>query len=119
MELGTSDMGDLYPVGAGGVRCACFLSVPTTFVDDDQGYIWWRDSHPPGFVINHDRTPSKRYLVLHRASCGTMSGEPARGRSWTHAYGKTCSDSVSELLAWSRAATGEPPRACGICQPPT
>jgi len=56
------------------------------FVDDDHGYLDWLDHHPDGFVINTGRVPSGTYLMLHRASCGTITGKPARGITFTGPY---------------------------------
>jgi hypothetical protein len=47
------------------------------FVDDDAGYLAWLAGHPADFVINTGRSPSAAYLMLHRASCRTISGTPA------------------------------------------
>ena len=53
------------------------------FEGDDAGYLAWIDGHQHGFVVNTFRKPDPRYLVLHRASCGTIRGKPARGERWT------------------------------------
>ncbi|HUV80802.1 MAG TPA: hypothetical protein VMW40_08305 [Candidatus Bathyarchaeia archaeon] len=43
------------------------------FIDDDRGYLDWIDRNPRGFVVNTYRNPSSKYLILHRATCGTIS----------------------------------------------
>jgi hypothetical protein len=48
------------------------------FEDDDAGYLAWVGSHPHGFVVNTFRKPDPRYLMLHRATCHTITGKPAR-----------------------------------------
>jgi hypothetical protein len=53
------------------------------FEDDDVRYLAWVDGHQRGFVVNTTRKPNPRYLSLHRASCGTIRGKPARGELWT------------------------------------
>lgn len=55
------------------------------FTDDDQGYLDWLERHPAGFVVNTFRIPNPSYVILHvtdrccRATCGTITGTPARG----------------------------------------
>lgn len=88
-----------------------------SFLEDEAGYRQWRDSHPGAFILNHDRRPSQRYLVLHRVSCTTMQDPPSRGELWTFAFAKTCSDTARELIEWSRRVAGVEPRACRLCQP--
>src|SRR5829696_7721217 len=46
------------------------------FEDDDTGYLAWVESHQHGFVVSTTRKPDPRYLMLHRASCGTIRGNP-------------------------------------------
>lgn len=89
-----------------------------TFVDDDAGYIAWLAAHPTGYVLNHERSPSARYLVLHRADCWTIAPrDRADTRTWTIAYPKTCSATRPALTIWAEANTRRPPSPCGTCQP--
>ena len=68
------------------------------FEDDDAGYLTWIDGHQHGFVVNTFREPDPRYLILHRASCGTISGKPAHGDSWTTGeLIKVCAETRAEL----------------------
>jgi hypothetical protein len=60
------------------------------FVDDDPGYLGWVARHPDGFVINTGRTATASYLMLHRSDCGTITGGPARGSTFTGEYVKVC-----------------------------
>lgn len=39
------------------------------FEEDDTGYLMWVNDHPDGFVVNAERPPSPRYLMLHRVAC--------------------------------------------------
>jgi hypothetical protein len=32
------------------------------FTDDDPGFIRWRDTHPDGLIVNHERQPKPRYF---------------------------------------------------------
>ncbi len=89
----------------------------TTFTDDDEGFVRWRETHPLGFVVNHAREPQTTYLKLHRATCWTISGAlPGRGDNWTTAYGKTCAHNIEDLRRWAARVGGELDR-CSTCQP--
>ena len=83
------------------------------FVDDDDGYAAWLADHPDAFVINTGRRPAAADLMLHRASCGTISGMPARGSTFTGEYSKVCGDR-EELEAFARQLGGQA-RPCGVC----
>lgn len=83
------------------------------FVDDDRGYLDWLEHHPDGFVINTGRTPSAAYLMLHRASCGTITGKPARGTTFTGEYAKVCGEQ-NELKEFARHLGGHA-QPCGLC----
>lgn len=76
------------------------------FVDDDRGYLDWLDHHPDGFVINTGPTPSAAYLMLHRAGCGTITGKPARGSTFTGEYVKVCGGR-NELEEFARHLGGQ------------
>jgi hypothetical protein len=83
------------------------------FVDDDRDYLDWLDHHPDGFVINTGRTPSAAYLMLHRTSCGTITGTPARGTTFTGEYAKVCGE-WNELEEFARQLGGHA-QPCGLC----
>ncbi len=87
------------------------------FVDDDGDYLKWVESNPQGFVINCNRQPNSRYLILHRADCHTIIGTPANGESWTSGYMKVCSLDSMELKNWAHQEIKGDPRPCGICKP--
>lgn len=87
------------------------------FKDDDGGYIEWLSRHPTGLVVNCERSPRPTYLVLHRATCGTISGRPARGLVWTGPYLKVCAMSAAPLSDWSFLATGGTSQGCKLCRP--
>ncbi len=67
-------------------------------------------------MINTGRTPSAAYLMLHRAGCGTITGEPARGTAFTGQYAKVCGER-NELEEFARHLGGHP-RPCGLCLAP-
>jgi hypothetical protein len=42
------------------------------FRADDEGYLRWVERYSMGFVVNCLRTLSPSYLMLHRATCGSI-----------------------------------------------
>lgn len=88
------------------------------FLDDDLAYLNWLASNPTGWVVNSNRTASSGYLVLHRSTCYTITGTPARGSTWTEGdFAKTCSTDQGALRHWCQANTGAQPHPCGSCHP--
>ncbi len=85
-----------------------------TFVDDDEGYLAWLVANPSGFVVNTPRQPVSSYVFLHRSTCHTISGSPARGAHWTIDYIKLCG-SRSDLERWALDEVGGPTHPCGTC----
>ena len=86
------------------------------FIDDDAGYLAWLRVHPMGFVLNTERSPRAGYLVMHRASCRSISRTTAVGmRSWTTNYIKVCSDDRGQIEKWAKDRTDEVPWECGHC----
>src|ERR1700690_289840 len=87
-----------------------------TFVDDDPGFLRWRDEHRSGFVLSHERKPRPNFLKVHRATCPSLQGvRPARGGDWTRGLPKTCSDALDELRRWAEMTTGGEPDQCPMC----
>ncbi len=88
-----------------------------TFTNADVEFMRWRDTHPRGYIVNHDHEAKPSYLKLHRATCRTLaSALPGRGDNWTGAYSKTCSDDINELRQWARVKGGELD-SCRVCAP--
>lgn len=85
------------------------------FRDDEAGYLSWLTAHPGGFVLNTARSPRPNYLILHRATCRTITGRPTRGGPWTGPYIKVCADDELQIAAWTGRTVGAPPTRCGIC----
>lgn len=85
------------------------------FRDDDHGYLAWLAAHPAGFVLNVARSPRPNYLILHRATCRTISGRPTRGGPWTGPYIKVCSGDELQIAAWTGRTVGAAPTRCGVC----
>lgn len=67
------------------------------FDHDDDAYRRWLAANPEGYVVNCGRPAVTSYIVLHRASCYSISGTPSRGSTWTIAYRKVCAPSRSFL----------------------
>lgn len=87
------------------------------FQDEDRRYLAWLNEHPTGFVLNTYRSPTPSYLRLHRSTCWTISGTPARGRRWTDDYIKVCSDDAAAITKWAREEIGGEPVPCSHCAP--
>jgi hypothetical protein len=87
------------------------------FSKDDEGYVRWLAAHPSGFVLNTYAHVTASYLILHRASCRTVNRPLASDRSWTHAYGKACSDDRAEIESWALREVGKTVSPCGHCLP--
>ena len=84
------------------------------FVDDDDAYLRWIEDNPTGFVINANRPPNRKYLILHRATC-THIRSPGRSNWTTKQFAKTCSLHVWQLEKWSTETTGGAAELCGAC----
>lgn len=89
----------------------------TRFTDDDSGYLKWLSANPTGLVVNCARRPGASYLKLHRATCWTINGTPARGRTWTGPYIKVCSQHRGTLADWAEATLGGELDPCPLCGP--
>jgi hypothetical protein len=87
-----------------------------TFIDDDAGYVAWCQTHPDGFVVNTYRTPSTRYLKLHRATCAYITQLQAGAKRWTRDYAKVCALDAAELHTWAMHLGGTLD-LCPLCQP--
>jgi hypothetical protein len=87
------------------------------FCDNDTGYEEWLAANPDQFVLNTERNPTPKYLVLHRATCRTISGTPSRGTRWTDQYIKFCG-TRQELEAFARTQVGGTAWPCKLCITP-
>lgn len=91
------------------------------FRDDDAGYLAWVESHSQGYVLNVRRHPDPDYVILHRASCGSIARRSHRPGAYTERqYRKICAFDLETL---ERAAIqegrrdGSFSRRCRLCQP--
>ena len=87
------------------------------FRDDDRGYVAWLAANPRGYVLNIQRSMNPSDARVHKADCWTITGTPSRGRSWTGAYVKACSASLTELDASTRSYAESAITRCGTCHP--
>jgi hypothetical protein len=71
--------------------------------ETDQAYTDWLAEHPNNFVLNTRSRHDPTYMVLHRASCWTISPfrkGTAPGAFTQSSYKKVCSDDIAELRQW-------------------
>lgn len=86
------------------------------FKDDERGYLQWVALNPGGFVLNCERHPSARYLMLHRTICDTICSEKRTNYTST-GYIKVCALTRKELDTWAKRETGGRITACEFCDP--
>ena len=89
------------------------------FSEDDVSYLAWTEAHPNGFVLNVSRTPDPDYVVLHRASCKSISTDKRAPGAYTgRGYRKICALSEGELrlAAKSEGRSDDTfSKRCGFC----
>jgi len=86
------------------------------FVNDDEAYLQWLTGNSAGFVVNSYLHPSPDYLILHRATCWTIS-TPARTNWTTTGFIKLCSSNRRELEKWAEKEVNGELHPCQICKP--
>ncbi len=64
------------------------------FDRDDDAYRTWLAMHPDGYVVNVRRKLGPDYVVLHRASCATISEPRPPGAYPEHGFRKFCGITV-------------------------
>lgn len=93
------------------------------FDDDEAGYLDWLSRNPQGFVINTPRGRPTNYMVLHRATCRSISqyNRMARPGGFTERdYIKICAPDVAGLQDWTRQhgrSDGSFSQVCQLCKP--
>lgn len=89
----------------------------TEFKDDDVAYTNWLAENPNGYVLNTYRKPSPGYLILHRATCKSISRLADPPVRWTTSdFLKVCATDISEIEDYCRKVGGSP-QPCGQCRP--
>jgi hypothetical protein len=91
------------------------------FNDDDQSYLAWIAAHPRGYVLNIRHEPDPKYVVLHRATCPSISiDRHAEGAFTARSYRKYYAESVEALVTIAQLqgrADGSFSKRCGLCKP--
>ena len=91
------------------------------FVGDDLSYLAWVVAHPGGYVLNVRRSPDPRYVILHRASCESISNETHAPGAYTgRGYRKVCMSSEAKLQVAAKRegrSDGTFSKRCGHCRP--
>jgi hypothetical protein len=85
------------------------------YVDSEDEYLNWIKSTPGGFVVNCERNPSSKYVVLHKATCGSINSGK-RTNYTTGSYSKMYSDNQEDLRKWVERHGGSL-QPCGMCKP--
>lgn len=91
------------------------------FFTSDTEFRAWSGSCPEGYVLNLRRNAGANYLILHKASCSSLSPSQYRGGAFTErSYRKVGSASIRELTDWigknvpgAASFSGR----CGRCHP--
>ncbi len=91
------------------------------FSDDDVSYLAWTAAHPDGFVLNVRRSPDPDYVILHRASCGSIANDKQAPGAFTgRGYRKVCAIAEAELKLAAKdegRSDGSFSKRCGLCRP--
>ena len=93
------------------------------FDGNDADYMAWLVRNPDGFVVNIRRQPDPDYMLLHRASCHSISRytkSTSPGGFTERSYIKVCAGSIEELRDWVRRngrADGSFSKECSLCAP--
>jgi len=81
------------------------MTTAKKFENDEQGYTAWLQAYPAGYVLNAHKKPKSWYLVLHRASCASISQPTKRakpGGFTTRTFVKVVAEQEAELKQWIR-----------------
>jgi hypothetical protein len=91
------------------------------FKNDEEGYLSWLKSHSSGFVVNVRREPDPDYVVLHRASCGSISSAKMLPGAYTsRSFRKWCSSELVDLKSAAKLEgrkDGTFSKHCQLCKP--
>lgn len=91
------------------------------FANDENGYFAWLIAHPTGYVLNVRKDADPDYVVLHHASCGSISSRKMADGAYTcRNYRKWCADNLSDLQTAAKREgrhDGSFSKRCGMCKP--
>lgn len=89
------------------------------FKNNEDGYFMWLMAHPDGFVLNVRFEADPEYVVLHRASCGTISSDKLPPGAYTNRkFRKWCAKKADDLRPAAMLEgreDGSFSKHCGIC----
>ena len=88
------------------------------FKDDDAAYLEWLARNRDGYVVNVRRGLSSDYVVLHRASCTTISAAQEPGAYTERGYRKLCGRTLADVAGaptWCGRAKGSFTKRCSTC----
>jgi hypothetical protein len=88
------------------------------FRERDRDYLNWVAANAGGYVINIQRNHNPNDSRLRRADCHTITGNPARGKTWVGDWVKVCSADLRALDRWATARVGASITRCGTRHPP-
>ena len=90
------------------------------FDGDDAGYLDWLARNPYGYVVNVRRRLDPEYVVLHRATCGSISATLVAGAYTERDYVKLCGRSFADVCqapTYCGRAKGSFTKRCSHCNP--
>lgn len=88
------------------------------FENDDTAYLEWVGRNRDGYVVNVRESLGSDYVVLHRATCTSISGPREPGAYTERYYRKLCGrtlDDVAEAPIWCGRSKGSFTKRCSIC----
>lgn len=89
------------------------------FGNDESGYFAWLATHPTGYVLNVRAEADPEYVVLHRATCGSLSSRKLSEGAYTcRAFRKWCVEGIEDLRAAPRKEgrkDGSFSKRCVLC----
>jgi hypothetical protein len=92
------------------------------FENDDLAYLRWLADNSDGYVVNMRKRQDDSYLVLHRASCFSITRYPDMdndpGGFTERAYRKLCAASIADLKEYlSKVTNKRDPfsKRCSLC----
>lgn len=84
------------------------------FKNDENSYLRWIEENPNGYIVNSWNPPTKSYLIIHKATCGSISSTKI-GNYTAPDMMKTCSLNLDELEKWAKEKVGGKLNPCKKC----
>lgn len=89
------------------------------FENDEPGYLDWIRNNRGGYVLNLNRPPTQRYLVLHKACCSDIRNQSARrgpAQFTGGKYAKLCASDAESIVAWVSEHVPGPLSFTSLCK---